>query len=103
MCTRTFVRCKNTGKKEDETMLKIGPILRHFPHANSLRKIADRCEDDRNEALEYTNSFCPNGHSRKEICDLYDDVFRQDVCKKWQTKPKNKHHKGQETIRRMEE
>lgn len=83
-------------------MLKLGPILRRFPHANSLRKIEDRCKTDRDEALEYTNSFEPNKHSRKEICDVYDDVFREDVCKKWETKPKGKRHKGQETIRRTQ-
>lgn len=46
---------------------------RTFPHANSARKLADRYNDDRIEAAEYTNRFSTNRNRHKNIPSIYDD------------------------------
>lgn len=75
---------------------------RTFPHANSARKLADRYDDDRAEAIEYTDDFQPNRNGHKNIPDIYDDELTAGSGK-YKTKPKKHNHKGQDTIRKVKE
>lgn len=70
--------------------------MRTFPHSNSDKKWADRYEDDRDEALQYTNSFSTLRKGKSATPDIYDDEF---IHQKWPIKPKDKDYKGKESIR----
>lgn len=75
--------------------------FRTFPHANSLRKQADRFEDDRREILEYSCCQIRLRNGKSKIPDLYDDVY-PDGTGKWITKPRSNDF-SRRTIRKLEE
>lgn len=76
--------------------------LRTFPHANSKRKIADRYDEDREDAREFTESFSTNRTGGiRNIPDARDDIPTSKVGK-YPVKPK-KHNKKRDTIRRQGE
>jgi len=80
---------------------KIADSWRTFPHANSAREISDRYDDDRDEALEYTNSFDGNYNSKREIPDVYWDETTSRGGK-YPVKPKLHDKKGGDTIRKLD-
>lgn len=71
-------------------------LMRSFPHSNSNKKLADRYKEDRDEAMQYTDSFSTLRKGKKNIPDVYDDEF---IYRKYPTKPKKNDHKGKESIR----
>lgn len=76
--------------------------LRTFPHANSYRKIVDRYEEDREDAMEYTDSFSTNRKGgKRNVPDALDDETTS-LVGKYPVKPK-KHNKKRDTIRRQGE
>lgn len=79
-------------------MGKYQQIWRTFPHANSGRKIAERYDEDREEALEYTDSFSTNRKGGEHnYPNLYDDEYVEQY--KYPVKPK-RHHDNRDTIRK---
>lgn len=73
---------------------------RTFPHANSAREISDRYDDDRDEAMEYTDSFDGNYISKNEIPDYFSDKPTS-RSGKYPVKPKKYDKKGGDTIRKQ--
>lgn len=71
---------------------------RSFPHSNSGKKLADRYEEDREEALEYSDSFSTN---RKGGSKNYPDVYDDEPVEynKYPVKPKRRQD-NRETIRK---
>lgn len=84
-------------------MSKSWLYFRTFPHSNSKREIAARADEDRAEAMEYTDSFVANRHSRDECPNIYWDEYPDCARNKYETKPKSHDHKGKESIRKEEE
>ena len=60
---------------------------RGFKHSNSMRKISDSWDNDRDEALEYTTSVKGKGRSKSEIKSVYDDEYTSNAGK-YPVKPK---------------
>ena len=81
-----------------EKTKKTAAQFRTYPHANSGRKLADRFDEDRREAEEYTATPIRN---RKggigNYPNLYDDNYTA-MSDKYPVKPKRR--RDNETIRR---
>ena len=72
--------------------------LRHFSHANSDRKASDRYQEERDEAMEYTDSFSTLRKGKRACKDIYDDEYIVHADK-YRVKPKEKEF-NRNTIRK---